>query len=213
MAVVHSPKLPIGQEREFAAEQPSSSQQHAAMRASSMENLTSSPPSRVFEGMLRTTTETGDIGFFSIKPSKNSQRIGAPRKMYQPPQPLFRHAQFKDDRRIIPSNVQDASSEILYMYDAASQESTSQNSDFNHPHYRSYSATYSSSTLSNRRSYASLTRQMGENGSSQRPRSPFASPSVAVRRPHRPCYPALIDGDGIRASPRHEFERPPYVSL
>jgi hypothetical protein len=213
MAAVHSPKLAIGRERGFAGGLPSSSQQHAAMRASSIENLSSSPTSRVFEGMLRTTTETGDIGVFSIKPSKSAQQIGPPRKIYQPPQPIFRHAKIRDGRRNLPSNTPDASLEIVSMYDAASQKSTSQNSDLNYPHYRSYSATYSSSTLSNRRSYASLTRQMGEYGSLQRPRSPFTSPLGGVRRTPRPCYPALVDGDGSGPAPRSEVERPPYVSL
>jgi hypothetical protein len=212
MAAVRNPELPLSREREYAGDQPISSLQHASMRASSLENLSSPTTSRVFEGMLKTTTETGDIGFFSIKSSRISQPISGPRKVYQPRQPLLRQAQIRDARRNFLYNAQDASSEILSIYDAASQKSLSQNSDLNHPHYRSYSAAHSSSTLSNRRSHATLPRQMGDNGPLQRPRSPFPYSSRGVNQHPRPWLSSVVDGGGTGYPPRPESERLLYVS-
>lgn len=215
MAAVHSPKLRRNRETSYVDGRSTPSRQHSTINGPSRENLGSPPASRAFEGMLRTTTETGDIGFFSIKPSGISEALTGPRRIYQPPNPLHRHVHARNYRRNIPSYAQDASSEIMSMYETASLKSVSQNSvsqDLNYPHYRSYSATYSSSTLSNRRSYASLTSQMGVNGYLQRPRSPFAYPS-RVKRPPRSCFPALVDGDGIDHPPRPDAERLLYVSV
>lgn len=212
MAATYSPKLAPNPDSGVVGGRPSASQQHITMRASSAENIGSSSASRVFEGMLKTTTETGDIGIFSIKPSRIYQPIGSPRKIYHPPQHLLRQTQLKDDGRNMASNAQDASSDILSIYDAASQKSVSQSSDVNTPHYRSYSATYSSSTVSNQRSYTSLKRQMGGNAFIQRPRSPFAYPPRQGMRPPRPCFPALVAGDGSSCLPRPEVERLLYVS-
>jgi hypothetical protein len=212
MAAMYSPEPAQNRDSGFVGRSHSGSQQHITMRASTPENIGSPSASRVFEGMLKTSTETGDIGFYSIKPSRISQPIGPPRKIYHPPQHLLRHAQLRDDGRNMASIPQDASSDILSIYDAASQKSVSQSSDVNHPHYRSYSATYSSSTVSNQRSYASITRPMGDNGYIQRPRSPFAHPSRRPMRPPRACFPALVDGDGPGYLPPPEVEQPLYVS-
>jgi hypothetical protein len=213
MAALRRLELRISQERGFADGQSISSHQHAVARDPAQENSGPLPTSKVFAGMLRTTTETGDIGIFSIKPSRISQPLNGPRRIYHPPQPLFRHFQSRDDRRNLPSYTHNASSEIQSTHDNASQRSVSQYStvqDTNQHPYRSYSAACSSSTVSNRRPYATIANQTGLNGSSQRPSSPSTS---RVMRPPRPLLPVLVDGDGTGNLPSTEAERLLYVSL
>lgn len=183
------------------------------------------PPAipKAFESMLKTTTETGDIGLFSIKPPRVPQPLNSPRKIggtYRdnPPQkprtfqPYVSTAAV-DDRRRLPSYARDAASEVISMYETASQKSTSRM--FDDPDYRSYSMTqtYSTYSLSNHRSYASLRSQPEGSTLLQRPRSPFAYPTRLKRPGFRPSSPALTDGGGVDYSRRAEIERLPYVSI
>lgn len=179
-----------------------------------------------FDSMLKTTTETGDLGLFSIKPSRLPQASNTPRRINaglnkdNGPQKLrqaFRPygVPIVDDRKRLPSYMRDGSSEIMSMYDSASQRSGSRG--FEDPDYRSYSMTqtssYSAYTLSNHKSYASL--RSHADGSApilQRPRSPFAYPTRLRRPGFQPSSPALTDGGGIDYSRRAEIDRTPYVS-
>ncbi|CZT03012.1 uncharacterized protein RCO7_06061 [Rhynchosporium graminicola] len=175
--------------------------------------------SRACEGMLKTTTETGDIGMFSIKPSRVPQSLGTPRRLGTSYNPETGHQKSRqnfqpygvpaiDDRRRLPSYARDASSEIISMYESASQKSGSR--VFDEPDYRSYSMTqtsYSSYTLSNHRSYNSLRSQADSNTQVQRPRSPFAYPARLKRPGFRPSSPALTDGGIVDYSRRAEIER------
>ncbi|PBP24693.1 hypothetical protein BUE80_DR004449 [Diplocarpon rosae] len=68
---------------------------------------------------------------------------------------------------------------------------------------------YSSYTLSNHRSYASLRSQADGSNPVQRPRSPFAYPARLKRPGFRPSSPALTDGGLIDYSRRAEIERIP----
>lgn len=178
---------------------------------------------RAFEGMLKTTTETGDIGMFSIKPSRLPQSTGTPRRAgtsyhedgLQNSRQTFQPFGVPrvDDRRRLPSYARDATSEVISMYETASQKSASQ--VFDDPDYRSYSMThtsYSAYTLSNHRSYASLRSQQDNNGPLQRPRSPFAYPARLRRPGFRPSSPALTDGGVVDYSRRAEIDRATYVS-
>ena len=178
---------------------------------------------RAFQGMLKTTTETGDIGMFSIRPSRVPQPLNTPRRVgasyqenvAQKPRSNFQPYGLRnvDDRRRLPSYTRDASSEVMSMYETASQNSASRM--FDDPDYRSYSMTqtsYSSYTLSNHRSYASLKSQPDANGLLQRPRSPFAYPTRLKRPGFRPSSPALIDGGAVDYSRRAEIDRAPHVS-
>ncbi|KAK0126114.1 hypothetical protein ONS95_007733 [Cadophora gregata] len=176
---------------------------------------------RACEGMLKTTTETGDIGMFSIKPSRVPQSLGTPRKRgtsfhrengHQRPRQNFQPygVPVVDDRRRLPSYARDAASEVISMYESASQKSASR--VFDEPDYRSYSMTqtsYSSYTLSNHRSYNSLRSQAEANPRVQRPRSPFAYPARLKRPGFRPSSPALTDGGVVDYSRRAEIERIP----
>jgi hypothetical protein len=195
------------------------------------ENRSASTLPKAFESMLKTTTETGDIGMFSIKPSRVPQSSSTPRRPVgnfndnglQRPKPAFQPygVPIVDDRRRLPSYARDAASDVLSMYETASQKSA--NRIFEEPDYRSYSLTqtsYSSYTLSNHRSYTSLRGQPERNagapngavGLLQRPRSPFAYPTRLKRPGFRPSSPALTDGGLVDYSRRAEIERYPYVS-
>jgi hypothetical protein len=188
------------------------------------ENRSPASMSKALESMLKTTTETGDIGMFSIKPSRVPQSMNTPRRIggtYSDSEPQKPRQAFQpygvptvDDRRRLPSYTRDATSEVVSMYETASQKSASR--VFDDPDYRSYSMTqtsYSAYTLSNHRSYASLRSQPDGSGLLQRPRSPFAYPTRLKRPGFRPSSPALTDGGGIDYSRRAEIERLPYVSI
>ena len=177
-----------------------------------------------FESMLRTTTETGDIGLFSIKSPRVSQIPTTPRRVsgkhhgnvIQKPPKAFQPygVPSVDDRKRLPSYARDASSEVISMYETASQKSASR--VFEDPDYRSYSMTqtssFSSYTLSNHKSYASLRSQPDGNMLVQRPRSPFAYPTRLKRPGFRPSSPALTDGGGVDYSRRAEIDRISHVS-
>lgn len=189
---------------------------------SGRENRSPSNVPKGLESMLKTTTETGDIGIFSIKP-RVPQSLNTPRRMgsgsselgiqktRQPFQPYG--VPVVDDRRRLPSYARDNSSELLSMYESVSQNSARRT--FDDPDYRSYTMTqtsYSSYTLSNHRSYTSLRSQHDGHGLGQRPRSPFAYPTRLRRPGFRPSSPALTDGGAVDYSRRVEIDRAPYVS-
>jgi hypothetical protein len=173
---------------------------------------------KAFQGMLKTTTETGDIGMFSIKPSRVPNSLNSPRRaavLYdenlQKPRQSFQPYGVPgvDDRRRLPSYARDTTSEVISMYETATQKSGNRGG-YEDPEYRSYSMTqtsYSSYTLSNHRSYASLRSQQDSNGLLQRPRSPFAYPTRLKRPGFRPSSPALTDGGVVDYSRRAEIER------
>lgn len=182
-----------------------------------------------FESMLKTTTETGDIGLFSIKPSRLPQTSnnlsrrsngGYRDSDMLRPRPTFQPygVPIVDDRRRLPSYTRKGSSGVRSLYDSASVKSVnSSNRGFEDPDYRSYSMTQSASqsayTLSNQRSYASLRSQQDGATLVQRPRSPFAYPTRLRRPGFRPSSPALTDGGGVDYSRRAEIDRIPYVSF
>jgi hypothetical protein len=187
------------------------------------ENRSPATLPRAFEGMLKTTTETGDIGMFSIKPYRVPQSLSTPRGIgasYSDNEMQKSRQTFQpfgvpnvDDRRRLPSYTRDTTSEVISMYETASQKSASR--VFDDPDYRSYSMTqtsYSAYTLSNHRSYASLRSQQDSNGLLQRPRSPFAYPTRLKRPGFRPSSPALTDGGVVDYNRRPEIDRTPYVS-
>lgn len=185
---------------------------------------------RGFEGMLKTTTETGDIGIFSIKPSRLPSSINTPRRPSGPhgdigiPRAKQTFQPYGvpsvDDRRRLPSYKR-AASDVMSMYDSSSQKSA--NRTFDEPDYRSYSMTqtsHSSYTLSNHQSFASLRGQpepphngplVGGGPLLQRPRSPFAYPTRLRRPGFRPSSPALTDGGVVDYSRRAEIDRMAHV--
>ena len=181
----------------------------------SEENRSPSNLPRSFQGMLKTTTETGDIGMFSIKPSRIPQALNSPRSNsmsyvegVQKPRHNFQPygVPIVDDRRRLPSYSKDTTSEAIALYQSSSPRpghQVAQNSD-----HRSYSMTQASSyALSNHRSFASLRSQQEGAALLQRPRPPFAYPTRLRRPGVRPSSPALTDGGLVDYSRRAEIER------
>lgn len=197
----------------------------SAPRATS-ENRAPRPLPTALNSMLKNTTETGDIGLFSIQPRypAASSRLKSPHKSGILPR--NHHLQgsqqngsshnglpIVDDRRCLPSYTRDATSEIASLYETASLTSGVSSRVFEEPEYRSYSMTqtsYSSYTLSNHRSYASL-RSQPELGLIQRPRSPFPYPARLKRPGVRPSSPVLATGGIVDYSRRAKIERTPLV--
>ncbi|KAH8602570.1 hypothetical protein B0O99DRAFT_498759, partial [Bisporella sp. PMI_857] len=183
------------------------------------------PPAlpKAFQSMLKTTTETGDIGMFSIKPPRVPHPPSSPRRMQgaygesgsQSSQRPRNYPSYGpsgvDDRRRLPSYVRDASSEIISMYETPSQKSA--NRGYDESDYRSYSMNqgYSQYALNNHRSYSSLRSQPEGHGHTQRPRSPFAYPARLRRPGFRPSSPALTDGGVVDYSRRAEIDRGTYA--
>ena len=159
------------------------------------------------QSMLKNTTETGDIGQFSIKPNRKPQSAFRP-----PPEGLTRRAtkspraQGTDghfnmiyDRRPSPG---------LSRHDTTASSVVSSipshyNSSYRGPsrvapveEYRSYSMTqssYVSHNLTNRQPCVNGGYQGRGTGRSGRPRSPFAYPTRLKRPGYRPSSPALSD--------------------
>ena len=173
------------------------------------------------ESMLKTTTETGDIGIFSIGPLPPAHTFHQlPRsrtgisETNRPRRPESRGSDrpaFQDDRRRLPS-YRDTTSEILSMYGSEGQRSvcSSISRRFDDAGPRSYSMT----------SYGSRrVLYHGSNGSArtisaaglQRPRSPFPYPTRLKRPGVRPASPALTDSGGIDYSRMVGIDRVSYV--
>lgn len=154
------------------------------------------------ESMLKTTTETGDIGIFSIRPMTSPQRRSAFTNI-GPPQ--IRPRRSVDEvyghyhRSRLPGN-RDTTSEILSMYTSDSQRSLASNfspTSTRDLGPRSLSMTTCGSRyLPHHSSTTTLQSQASQaSGSSllQRPRSPFPYPTRLKRPGVRPASPALTD--------------------
>jgi hypothetical protein len=172
-------------------------------------------------GMLKTGAEIGDIGEFAIKPS----RLPPTRKptgiwsdnMLQRSQQTFQlqnGRQTVDDRRWLPSYARDATSEIVSLYETASQKASSNPRVFETPDRQSYSMTqtsYPSNALSNHCSYTSL-RSQPELSLLPHPRSPFLYPARLKRLGLRLSSPIPTEGGRVDSGQTAEPERSPYVS-
>ncbi|KAI1846739.1 hypothetical protein JX265_008957 [Neoarthrinium moseri] len=131
------------------------------------ENSALLPSPGALESMLKTTTETGDIGLFSIK-SVPISRVGPPASrrdaMGHGLQSLPRHTideSKRHDGRRRPPRHRDVTAEIISMYGSNSQSSSSVTSTLaystDEPGQRSYSmTTVGSKQLSHNKSNATL---------------------------------------------------------
>ncbi|KAL3588974.1 hypothetical protein FPOAC2_11134 [Fusarium poae] len=172
------------------------------------------------ESLLKTTTETGDLGIYSINLPSLGTRHDPPRSKDSPRdekrQSRSRHDGFKygatrDDRKLLPS-YRDPTSEILSLYGGSQT-----------PYSRSYSPTSegqrsrSLTTCSSRRvpSYKSsgtLSSQQSNSGH-RRPRSPFPYPARLKRPGVRPSSPAVTDNGLIDYRGIDEMDRSAHVSI
>lgn len=185
------------------------------------ENRAPLPISMGLNSMLKKTTETGDIGLFAIKPSRVPplrKHAGTQNEFaLQRPQQISQQTNGQhivDDRKRLPSYTRDAASEIVSLYETASQKASNCARGFDAPDHRSYSITQtslSSNALSNHGSYASL-RSQPELALLPRPQSPFMYPAHLKRLGFRPSSPILPEGGRTDGGPNTELERTPYVS-
>ncbi|KAI0894932.1 hypothetical protein F4806DRAFT_503337 [Annulohypoxylon nitens] len=182
------------------------------------ENSVLLPSPGALESMLKTTTETGDIGIFSIKPVPPSpQRRGTLSELNQKrpsPRPSIEELHRRNNSRNPPS-YRDTTSEIISMYGSESHKSATSTltpTSSEEIGLRSYSMTTCGSRhLSHHRSTTTLQSQTS-GGPLQRPRSPFPYPTRLKRPGVRPASPALTENGRIDYSRMVEIDRSSYVS-
>lgn len=171
------------------------------------------------ESMLKTTTETGDIGLFTIKPSvppatfhlgqRSRPTLDDAHVLHASRSRTLRNEPIRDDRRRLPSHRRDTISEIVSLYGSDTQLSSpslskddawdcrflTSNSSRQIPLHKS------SSTLSKHPSLASL----------QRPRSPYPYPTRLKRSDIHPASPALMDNGSVDYLRRVDLDRVSHV--
>lgn len=177
-------------------------------------------PAASADGMLRKTTETGNIGLFSIdtgRPTALRPRASLG-DLRQPHRPFSRNSDRPpghDDRKRLPS-YRDSTSEIISMYGSDNQSSSKSVSGTLSPPWddsgqRSYSMTTCGS-----KSYA-LSRNIDFRpahdfqAGTQRPRSPYPYPTRLPRPGIRPSSPALTENGIVDYSRMVEINRIPQV--
>lgn len=172
--------------------------------------------SPVLRSMLKTTTETGDLGMYSIESACQTStmphfhhinRLAS--NHTRPLQQLTNHfssavpypSSLVDDRKRLPSYNRDTTSEtseIVSMYQTAEQETGDRSYSMKHPIHSSFARP------KHHRSYTSL-RSQAESMPITRPRSPYAYPSRLRRPGFRPSSPALTDCGSIDYSHGIDF--------
>lgn len=171
------------------------------------------------ESMLKTTTETGDIGIFTIRPVPPSPL--APRDKISEvghPHPRPRRSVdnlYRQDQQMRPPSHRDATSEVFSVYGSDSLKSgtsTLSPNSTEDPGQRSYSMTTCGSRhLSHHRSTNTLQSQASGGSNLQRPRSPFPYPTRLKRPGVRPASPAVTENGQIDYSRMVEIDRVSYV--
>ncbi|KAF5020626.1 hypothetical protein F66182_7333 [Fusarium sp. NRRL 66182] len=170
------------------------------------------------ESMLKTTTETGDIGVFSIKPSQSSstRHHHTPRSTIDsrsakrpahPDTEGVEDCRVCDDRKFLPSN-RDTNSELISLYGYPKlplyYRSFSPSSDDGQ---RSQSLTTCSSRRVPSCNSSGTFQSQPSSGGLQRPRSPFPYPTRLKRPGVRPSSPAMSDNGFIDYSTMVEIDR------
>ncbi|QPC73855.1 hypothetical protein HYE68_004607 [Fusarium pseudograminearum] len=175
-------------------------------------------PPGPLESMLKTTTETGDLGIYSINLPSLGTRHHLPRsrashrdkkRQSQSRHDGSKYGATRDDRKLLPS-YRDPTSEILSLYGGSQT-----------PYSRSYSPasedqrSHSLTTCSSRRvpSYKSsgtFSSQQSNSGL-QRPRSPFPYPARLKRPGVRPSSPAVTDNGLVDYRRMVEIDRSAHL--
>ncbi|RYP01346.1 hypothetical protein DL764_006240 [Monosporascus ibericus] len=180
------------------------------------ENSVLLPSPGHLESMLKTTTETGDIGIFSIKPVTSLKRRGTFTDIGQPQAPARRSV---DETYGLYSRgrfpgTRDTTPEILSMCTSNSQRSLGSTlsptltEDFGP---RSISTmTCGSRYISHYGSTATLQSQ-ASGSHLQRPRSPFPYPTRLKRPGVRPASPALTETGNVDYSRMVEIDSGPFT--
>lgn len=175
------------------------------------------------ESMLKTTTETGDIGIFSIKPPTPSVGHRHPRR----PRPEvrvqkrpsrshpkgFHDDPARDDRKSLPS-YRDTTSEIISLYGSSAHPSLSRSlSPSSEDGYRSHSLTTCSSRRIPSFKSSGTFQSLPSTSGLQRPRSPYPYPTRLRRPGVRPASPAVSDNGVIDYSRMVGIDRVSQVCL
>lgn len=185
-------------------------------------------PAASADGMLRKTTETGNIGIFSINVTRTRDELygrpSGPRAraslndLRQPSRPWSRSSDRlpgRDDRKQLPS-YRDSTSEIISMYGSENHSSKSLSSSLTTP-CDEYGPRSYSMTSCGPRGYFMQRHNGGQHlqdyqGRIQRPRSPYPYPTRLPRHGIRPASPALTESGDVDYSRMVEIDRISYVS-
>lgn len=173
------------------------------------------------ESMLKTTTETGDIGLFSIGPAapvgtyhhppRHRTNFGDEGHLFRPRSRGVEEGSVHDDRRALPS-YRDTTSEIISLYGSSTQPSFSRSFSPSDDGPRSYSlTTCSSRRLPSQKSSCTL-QSVSSAGGLQRPRSPFPYPTRLKRPGARPASPAVTESGSVDYRRMVELDRVSHVS-
>ncbi|KAI6373748.1 hypothetical protein MCOR25_003377 [Pyricularia grisea] len=177
------------------------------------------------ESMLKTTTETGDIGAFSIRPSATFHQLPrqrsafwdeglrlTPRRQTELVERSGGRACREDDRRRLPSYRDPSTSDIISMYGSGSQRSGSSFRpvmlDEMGPRSYSMTSSYGARQYHQPHSHSSGYAHGSSPSYLQRPRSPFPYPTRLKRPGVRPSSPALTE-NGNRTDYHRSYRQPP----
>ncbi|KAF6838449.1 hypothetical protein CMUS01_04629 [Colletotrichum musicola] len=182
------------------------------------ENASLLPSPGPLESMLKTTTETGDIGIFTIKPvapaatthvcARSRSGIDAS-SIFRPESRGSNRTESRISRRRQCSE-RDTNSEIISMYGSERNSSprVASLSPRSGPAYqRSFSLTSNVSRQLPRQRSSSTLRSPSSGGTLQRPRSPFPYPTRLKRPGIRPSSPALTENGHVDYSRMVEIDR------
>lgn len=179
-------------------------------------------PAASADGMLRKTTETGNIGLFSIntgrptalRPRASLGDLRQPHRPFDPSSSDRPPAQ--DDRKRLPSYHRDSTSEIISMYGSDNQSSAKSVSGTLSPPWDDCGQRSNSMTTCGSKGHT-LPRNKGApqphdvHSGAQRPRSPYPYPTRLPRPGIRPSSPALTENGNVDYSRMVEIDRIPQV--
>lgn len=169
------------------------------------------------EGMLRKTTETGNIGIFSIGKGNGLRPRASLGDLRQPLRSFSRSRAtppLQDDRRQLPS-YRDSTSEIISMYGSENHSGKSVSGTLSPPWDDCGQRSYSMTTCGSKGYFTprNLSHQptSGFQPRAQRPRSPYPYPTRLARPGVRPSSPALTENGLVDYSRMVEIKRIPQV--
>ncbi|KAI6510898.1 hypothetical protein MCOR13_000823 [Pyricularia oryzae] len=166
------------------------------------------------ESMLKTTTETGDIGTFSIRPSATFHQLprqhaafwddgsrSTPQRQTESVERSGGRVRREDDRRRLPSYRDPSTPDIISMYGSGSQRSGSSFRpvmlDEMGPRSYSMTSSYGARHYHQTHSHSSGYAHGSSPSYLQRPRSPFPYPTRLKRPGVRPSSPALTENGNV----------------
>ncbi|KAH7034950.1 uncharacterized protein B0I36DRAFT_429189 [Microdochium trichocladiopsis] len=185
---------------------------HKPLRAVN-ENSILLPSPGALEGMLKTTTETGDIGMWTIKPVLPSSKRKESISYMTRPLPFQENSFLNDGAKWNETrglNRSQTTSEAQSLYTSGSQKSVNSTlpstSTVEHGH-RSFSMTTCGSRHLPHQASSLTMKTQASSLQLQRPRSPFPYPTRLRRPGVRPASPALTETGLVDYSRMVEIDR------